>query len=29
VPAVHNLEECDLRITRQVDILRAIGYKLH
>ena len=29
VPAVHDLEERDLRVSRQVDILRAIGYKLH
>ena len=29
VPAVHNLEERDLRVARQIDILRAIGYKLH
>ena len=29
VPAVHYLEKRDLRVTRQVDILRAVGYKLH
>ena len=29
VAAVHDLEERDLRVTRQVDILRTIGYELH
>ena len=29
VTAVHDLEERDLRVSRQVDILRAVGYKLH
>lgn len=29
VATVHHLEERDLRVSRQVDILRAIGYKLH
>ena len=29
VATVHHLEECDLRVSRQVDVLRAIGNKLH
>ena len=29
VTTVHDLEERDLGITRQVDILSAIGYELH
>jgi hypothetical protein len=29
VALVYELEERDLRVARQIDILRAIGYKLH
>jgi hypothetical protein len=29
VAAVHDLEKCDLRVTRQVNVLGTIGYKLH
>ena len=29
VATVHHLEECDLRVSRQVDVLRAIGNELH
>jgi len=29
VTTVNHLEEGDLRVTRQVDILSAIGYELH
>jgi hypothetical protein len=29
VATVHHLEESDLRVARQIDILRAISDKLH
>ena len=29
VATVYHLEERDLRVARQIDILRAVGYKLH
>ena len=29
VPTVDDLEECDLRVSRQVNVLRTIGYELH
>jgi hypothetical protein len=29
VAAVHHLEESDLRVTRQIDVLSAIGDELH